>query len=206
MANEHMKNLAKKPWKKAKEPKKTKLDHKAVFDKAREATDRMNAAQDAVSRASMVAEELEALLAEYEEKVEETKAALTAKYGEKEQLEHVYDDSLRHQRAVMSQISLLKDQLGWGKQMSEDLTLRVLDRAGGRGRRLMAASCREFRGLVERGRRAGGGFTRESRLLVIGSEGGEMEAYDEEGAKWHTCGMSAHPNAPEYVQAPLRLI
>ena len=61
----------------------------------------------------------------------------------------------------------------------------------------MAASCREFETLVKHGRQAKGVFTREARLLVIGSEGGEMQAYDEEGAKWHVCGI----DEPEYVRA-----
>ena len=93
-------DVGKKP---AKKPKKTKLDQKAVFDKAREATDQMNAARDDVNRAMMVAEQLNRSLANFEDRVQETKEALAAKQIEIKLLNDTYEDSRRYQCQVTTE-------------------------------------------------------------------------------------------------------
>lgn len=90
----------------------------------------------------------------------------------------------REEAAAQQTTNQIQSQLCWGHGMSQDLFIRVLRAAGGRGRRLMAAACREFASAVGHGR-ASNAFPRERRIVILGScDGQGVEAYEEENPRW----------------------
>ena len=81
------------------------------------------------------------------------------------------EEALAEEEALRlaSMMGELKDRLVWNPKLPKDLNLRALRAAGGRGRRTMAAACREFRALVAEGK-SKGIFPREPQLCVMGGD------------------------------------
>jgi len=137
----------------------------------RTATDAVQNATDSLGRAIVVQDEMTSLIEELRIKLAETEKGLLRKNAEIVRLQGEVDEALACKEKLTTKIERHKAKFGWGKSMPQDLVLRILNRAGGRGQRLMVAACREFEALVEVGR-SSDSFAREPRLLVIGGMDG----------------------------------
>lgn len=161
------------------------------------ATDAVQNANDALGRAIMVQDEMTNLVSELRHKLAETEKGLERKNAEILRLKEEVDECEARKTKMMAQLELHKAKLGWGKALSQELVLRILNQAGGRAQRLMVAACREFEALVCLGRSCGA-FEREPRVLVLGGmDGTGLESYDEGSAMWNICGPGEEDFAGE---------
>jgi len=89
----------------------------------------MNAAQDALYRGRMVHDEMSQLAHEMSKKLNEMKRNLKKKGLEIKNLENDFERACDANELIQGKIMDLKHSLKWGKDLSQDLCLRLLDKA-----------------------------------------------------------------------------